>query len=149
MSQDLSAQLEQLRNSLGGVSGGGVSSGGVGLQMSPPPMNPTFQPSTVMTTTTQGSGLSIMMKKYGKYMIVFLLVAVGVACYIMKKKLALKQNKSVSAGPSNISTQRYQGPPPPFGPPPPQQHQQHQQHQQQPASRQVAGSDDPNFTPLP
>ena len=126
MSQDLSAQLEQLRNSLGGVSGGGVSSGGVGLQMSPPPMNPTFQPSTVMTTTTQGSGF-----------------------YIMKKKLALKQNKSVSAGPSNISTQRYQGPPPPFGPPPPQQHQQHQQHQQQPASRQVAGSDDPNFTPLP
>jgi hypothetical protein len=138
MSQDLTAQLEQLRNSLGGVSGGG-GAGGVGLQMSPPPpLNPSFQPSTVMTTTTQGSSLSVMMKKYGKYMIVFLLVAVGVACYIMRKKLAQKQNKAVSAGPSNISTQRYQGPPPPgFGPPQP------------PQPVKVAGSDDPNFTPLP
>lgn len=133
MSQDLTAQLEQLRNSLGGVSGGG------GLPMAPPPpMNPSFQPSTVMTTTTQGSGLSVIVKKYGKYMVVFLLVAVGVACYIMRKKLALKQNKSVSASPSNISTQRYQGPPPPgFGPP------------QHPQPVKVAGSDDPNFTPLP
>jgi hypothetical protein len=143
MSQDLAAQLEQLQKSLGG---GGGSAAGVGLQMSPPPMmNPSFQPTTVMTQSTPGSSLNVMMKKYGKYMIVFLLVAVGVGCYIMKKKLALKQTKAVPAGPSNnISTQRYQGPPPPgFGPP------QQQQQQHPAASRLVPGSDDPNFTPLP
>jgi hypothetical protein len=167
MSQDLSAQLEQLRNSLGvssgvtgvhapttspysplqnnlqGVMGQGVMGQGV---MGQGVMGQGVMGQGVMGQGVMGQGcssVSLIMKKYGKYLIVLLLVAVGCAVFIIRKKLALKNKPTLPTLGQNVgpghgvpSIPRYQGPPPPgfAGMPPP-------------PSR-VVGSDDPNFTPL-